>query len=178
MLAKIENGVVVAYPYPEHQLREDHPNTSFPADLAEFDPAPFGAARVASIAPPPVGAGEVAVEGTPEWSGSEWVQTWTVAPQIAPVPTSISDRQFFQQLAIEGKITQDEALAAVATGTIPAAMEALVQQLPAESQFAARMLLSGATQFERAHPLTATLGQMYGMDSAALDLFWRDGATL
>lgn len=96
----------------------------------------------------------------------------------AEVPASVSDRQFFQQLAVAGHITEAEALAAVATGTIPAAMEALVQQLPAESQFAARMLLSGATSFERAHPLTATLGAMYGMDSAALDTFWRDGALL
>jgi len=94
------------------------------------------------------------------------------------VPASISDRQFYQQLAVNGNITQAEALAAVTTGTIPAAMAALVQQLPSGNQFAAKMLLSGATVFERAHPLTSTLGQMYGMDAAALDLFWQQAAML
>lgn len=178
MFAKIENGTVAAYPYPDWALRADHPNTSFPADLAAFDPTPFGAAVVVAVDPPATGPDERAVEGEPVLIGGEWRQTWTIEAYSPPVPASISDRQFFQQLALAGHITEAEAIAAVATGTIPAAMEELVQQLPAGSQFAARMLLSGATSFERAHPLTATLGAMYGMDGAALDQFWRDGALL
>jgi hypothetical protein len=178
MFARIENGQVVAYPYTEGQLRADHPQTSFPGDLAAADLTDFGVVAVTPTARPAHGANERAVEGVPILSGEAWVQTWAVEAYVPPVPPVISDRQFFQQLAIEGRVTETEALAAVATGTIPADMEALVQQLPAGSQFGARMLLSGATQFERAHPLTGTLGQMYGMDEAELDQFWRDGSAL
>lgn len=78
-----------------------------------------------------------------------------------PAYITISDRQFFQALALNDLITQDEAEAAVATGTIPAAMAALVEQLPAEQQFGARMLLKGATAFRSDHPLTDALAALY-----------------
>jgi hypothetical protein len=79
-----------------------------------------------------------------------------VAPP-APVPETISDRQFFQQLAIEGDITQDEALAAVQTGAIPAKLESVIAELPASDQFNAKMLLAGATTFNFSNPLTMAL---------------------
>lgn len=137
------------------------------ANIALAD-ADFASAKGWIAAPDEVGLGWA-------WNGSSFTAP---PPNPAPIPASISDRQFFQQLAVEGKITEAEAIAAVATGTIPAAMDALIQQLPAEDQFAARMLLSGATSFERAHPMTATLGQMYGMDSAALNTFWQRATML
>lgn len=88
------------------------------------------------------------------------------------VPASISDRQFFQQLAVVGVITQDEALAAVKTGTIPVAMQALVAGLPADQQFGAEMLLSGATIFYRNHPLTISFGNAYGWTPSQIDDFF------
>jgi hypothetical protein len=98
------------------------------------------------------------------------------ALQAAPV--SVSDRQFFQALAQAGSITPDEALAAVMTGTLPARIEAAVKSLPAEQQFAARMLLSGATTFERGHPMVAQLGAALDYDDVALDALWRAAAAL
>jgi len=96
----------------------------------------------------------------------------------APIPQTISDRQFFQQLAIQGVITQDEALAAVQTGTVPAALAALVAKLPADQQFAANMMLSGATSFERTHPLTIAIGTAYGFTDAQMDALWTAAAAL
>jgi len=96
----------------------------------------------------------------------------------APAPDIISDRQFFQQLAIIGVISQQEALAAVATGAIPAAMAALVEQLPDEQQFPTRMLISGATVFERSHPVAALIGGLYGWTSPQVDALWRDASAL
>ena len=57
------------------------------------------------------------------------------------VPGVISDRQFFQALALPPYevITQEEALAAVRTGAIPTAMQAMSDALPAEAQFSATM---------------------------------------
>lgn len=100
-------------------------------------------------------------------------------PEIAmPAPSEISDRQFFQQCAILGLIDEDEALAAVSTGTMPAAMADFVETLPAEEQFAARMTIQGATAFHRDHPLVPAFGAAWQMDDAALDALWRAASEL
>ncbi|KAA0689866.1 hypothetical protein DTW90_30710 [Neorhizobium sp. P12A] len=101
-------------------------------------------------------------------------------PNLLPPPElpSITDRQFFQQLAAQSLITQTEAIAAVATGTIPAAMQALVNQLPADQQFDAQMKISGAREFLRSDPLVAAFGQMEGMTSADIDALWVAAAAL
>ncbi len=94
-------------------------------------------------------------------------------PPPPPVPASISDRQFFQGLALNGVITQDEALAAVKTGDLPALIAAYVAELPDAEKFSAEILLSGATVFERAHPFTSRFGVAMGWTEAQLDEFWR-----
>ncbi len=104
-----------------------------------------------------------------------------LAAQLAALqaaPSAISDRQFFQALAQAGAITPDEALAAVMTGRLPAAIEAAVSSLPEDQQFAARMLLSGATTFERGHPMVTQLGAALGYDDAALDVLWKSASAL
>lgn len=99
-------------------------------------------------------------------------------PAVDPVPPVISDRQFFQQLAMAGLITEAEALAAVQTGTLPAAILTYIDRLPVEQRFPAKMLLTGATQFERANPLVDAFGAMYGMDKEQIDDLWRVAAAL
>ena len=100
-------------------------------------------------------------------------------PPIIPI-APVSDRQFAQVLAIDGKITQDEALAWAARGDLPDALENAIAQLPEAGgqRFAARMLLSAATSYDRAHPLVGMLGGLLGYDTAALDDLWRRGAAL
>ena len=95
------------------------------------------------------------------------------------VPTSISDRQFAQVLAMDGLITEDDALAWVKVGTVPAQLQGLVDAIPDEdTKFAANMLLGGATEFNRNHPMVAQLGAGLQMTSAQIDDIWRVGATL
>lgn len=105
-----------------------------------------------------------------------------VAPSLSEVPVVvpevISDRQFFQQLATLGLCTQAEALAAVQVGSLPAQMEALLSQLPSEQQFPARMLLTGATEFKRNHPVVATFAAASGWSDAQTDQFWIDASQL
>jgi hypothetical protein len=98
--------------------------------------------------------------------------------QRVVVPQQISDRQFFQQLAVQGIIGQADALAAVKTGAMPADLQALINQLPADQQFAATMLISGATVFERNHPLTVGIGTAYGWSSAQIDALFIAAAAL
>jgi hypothetical protein len=106
-------------------------------------------------------------------------RVWTLidAPP-APVPEEISNRQFAQQLAIDGTITEAEALAWAARGDLPAAMEAAVLLLPIEQQFAARMLLASAKTYQRSHWLVPVLGALLDYDSPALDAVWRAAALL
>lgn len=105
------------------------------------------------------------------------IAAWDAAR--APRPGTISDRQFFQGLALQSFITEAEALEAVKTGVLPAALETIVAGIadPA-AQFAARMILSGATMFERDHPMVATIGAAQGMTDAQIDDFWKFCATL
>ncbi|CAN7330709.1 hypothetical protein [Neorhizobium tomejilense] len=98
--------------------------------------------------------------------------------EIVVVAPDISDRQFFQQLAVEGYISESEALAAVSVGALPAAVEAIVGALTPEDQFSARMLLSGATRFERAHPLVEVFAAAIGMTTQQLDAFWAAASEL
>jgi hypothetical protein len=93
------------------------------------------------------------------------------APEIA-VPRSISDRQFFQQLAVMGLIGPTEALAAVKTGELPGVLQALVDQMDEDARFATEMILSGATQFERSHPLVGQLAAAVGWPPEQIDQFW------
>lgn len=104
-----------------------------------------------------------------------------VAPFVPPqpvVPAEISDRQFFQQLALSTIITQQEALDAVRTGAIPAPLLPFLDALPANDRFAAEMLLSGATTFYRNHPLTVAVGAAQGMTPTQIDQFFIAAAQL
>lgn len=95
------------------------------------------------------------------------------------VPERISDRQFFQQAAILGIITQAEALAAVQTGTIPPVLQSIVDGIQdASEKFAATLLLAGATVFERNHPFTNAVGVALGWSSQQIDQFFIDAALL
>lgn len=96
----------------------------------------------------------------------------------AGVPQTISDRQFFQALAAEGIISQEEALSAVRVGEIPPALQTLIAGLPENQQFAATMIISGATVFDRGHPLTAQIGAAYDWTDAQIDAFFRAAAVL
>lgn len=108
----------------------------------------------------------------------EFVDETAVVDPVADVvvPEAISDRQFYQMLALTEKpdgsgtwITQSEALAAVNTGVLPAAIDAFVSSLPNDTQFVARMNLAGST-YLFSHPMTQQLAIATGIDIAA---FWR-----
>jgi hypothetical protein len=89
------------------------------------------------------------------------------------VPEVISDRQFFQQLALDNFITHQEALDAVQTGAIPSVMEGFVNSIQDPvTQFNVRMVLSGATEFQRNHPLVDAISGYIGFDSDWIDQFF------
>jgi hypothetical protein len=117
----------------------------------------------------------------------EWAAliAWNVDNPVADVPAApdlvpavISDRQFYQQLAVMGLITQSEALAAVKVGTVPATLQGFIDALPSDQQFAAEMHVAGAVAFRRDHPLTAALAAVMGWTSDQVDQLWIAAAQL
>ncbi|WP_158876903.1 hypothetical protein [Antarcticirhabdus aurantiaca] len=109
---------------------------------------------------------------------AEWAE-YQERQNAPPAPTAplgpISDRQFFQALALApySIITPQEALDAVKTGEIPQVMQAVIDQLPADRQFAATMLIAGGTEFVRDNDLVSVFGASQGMNAAQIDDFWR-----
>jgi hypothetical protein len=111
-----------------------------------------------------------------KWLSDGGVPDPYVAPP-PPVPASISDRQFFQQLAVQGIITQDDAIASNAA-VIPPPLLSIISGMPADQQFGAKMLVGGATVFERNHPMTIAIGTAYGWTSEQVDDFFRAASLL
>jgi hypothetical protein len=100
-------------------------------------------------------------------------------PPPPTVPSEISDRQFFQQLAAQGVITKAEALAAVRTGDLPASMLAMISSIESgDERFAAEIILSGATQFRRDHALVGFFASAMGWTSEQVDDLFRAAARL
>ena len=139
----------------------------------EYDQAPTNP-------PPGFGAGTVAIQNdiadqTWTYDGTTFHAPVIVAPVIVPI--SITDRQFFQQLAVQSIITEADALAANAA-VIPPALLTLIDAMPTDQQFSAKMIVSGATTFYRNDPLTISIGAAYGMSSAQIDAFFTAASKL
>lgn len=114
----------------------------------------------------------------PVWAGSAAHLSYRPDIAVEPDPEDISDRQFAQQLAILGTITETEAIGWAARGDLPAALEAAVSMLPFGEHFSAHMLLSSATSYRFSHPLAAALGAMLGFDESARRQLWQAAALL
>ena len=96
---------------------------------------------------------------------------------VEKVPRSISDRQFFQQLAIDGVISEDDALASN-SGVIPPQMLAIIESMSADQKFSAKMVVSGATVYERNNAMTIAIGAAYGLTSEQIDDLFRAAVKL
>jgi len=96
-----------------------------------------------------------------------------IEPYVEPAPPvpTISRRQFFQQAAIAGIISETEALAAVTTGALPSSILAFISTLPAGQQFGAKMLFS-VSEFVRSSPMANAFGQTLGMTPEQIDAFF------
>ena len=96
-------------------------------------------------------------------------------PPYEPVPPSISRRQFFTELALQGVCSPEEAETAMVGGELPDAFASVLALLPEEERFLARMLLKGAAAFERTHPMVAVfaMAQNPPWPDALVDEFFR-----
>lgn len=96
----------------------------------------------------------------------------------APVPASITRRQLLLQLALSEMISSAEALAAAQTGAVPAAVQAVFDQLAPADKLAAEITWATMSVAERGHPLVAALAAAQAMTDADIDDFFRAAAQL
>jgi hypothetical protein len=99
-------------------------------------------------------------------------------PEPPPVPASITRRQMLLQLALSEMITGQEALAAAQTGAVPAAVQAVFDQLEPADKLAAEITWATMSEADRGHPLVAALAATQAMTEADIDDFFRAAALL
>lgn len=106
----------------------------------------------------------------------------TIAAYVAPparVPSAVTRRQMLIALAQAGLITTAEAIAAAQSGTPPAVVQSVIDTLPTDAaKTAAKITWAAMSVAERDNPLVAALAAAVGMDSAAIDAFFINAATL
>ena len=91
-------------------------------------------------------------------------------PRAAIPP--LTRRQVFIALHRLGLITAAEAVAAAATGTVPAALEPLFAALPEPDQTDARVTFAAFQMAYRLDPMTAMIAAAAGMTEAQIDAIW------
>ena len=82
------DGSVKRYPCAISDLRQEHPDTSFPPELTDAEAADFRLYPVQPTAPPPIGH-EFDLQRNAALVNGQWVETWEVTP--AP-PDVIAER--------------------------------------------------------------------------------------
>lgn len=97
---------------------------------------------------------------------------------VVETPDEISRRQFFQELANREMITRPEALDAVTLGSLPVAIETILQGIADEDvRWSVRMSFTAQT-FKRSNWAVGFFGTMQNMSPADIDELWRAAAKL
>lgn len=91
-------------------------------------------------------------------------------PRAAIPP--LTRRQVFIALHRLGLITAAEAVAAAATGTVPAALEPVFAALPEPDQTDARVTFAAFQMAYRLDPMTAMIAAAAGMTEEQIDAIW------
>ncbi|MCA3371460.1 MAG: hypothetical protein INF89_18370 [Roseomonas sp.] len=79
---------------------------------------------------------------------------------VSPAPSApiiLTSRQLFAALALTGFVTEAEALAAGRAGVVPAAIDAVFAELPAQDAFLARLTWATMREVPRDHPLISAM---------------------
>lgn len=169
MHAKVADGQLAAYPYTVGMLRQDNPNTLFPAAYDLDDAAEYGVVRVEMTSRPAVETTQRVMEGPPELVGQTWVQTWIVTDKSTA------------ELAAE--LEQWRASASVTPLQIRRALLAQglldeVQAFVEASDLETRMAWEYAVQIDRSNALIAAAADAIGATAEDVDGLFRLAATL
>lgn len=121
----------------------------------------------------------------PEASARPDITAFT--PPVVPEPgpddiraaiPPLTRRQVFIALHRLGLITAAEAVAAAATGAVPAVLEPMFAALPEPGQTDARVTFAAFQMAYRLDPLTAMVAAVAGMTEDQIDAIWTDFAEI
>jgi hypothetical protein len=99
-------------------------------------------------------------------------------PSKPPVPENVSDRQFYQQLAVMGEISEQEALNAVSTGQLPGRFNSFVNGKPQGQQWGMKMKLQGANALQRHDQLIQDMANSFGWSKDHVDQIFIEAAKI
>jgi hypothetical protein len=118
-----------------------------------------------------------AAEANVSYSGYTLID-WMMSPEEAPI-LPVTRRQFYQQCAVEGWTTQDSALAAIQSNTIPPEIESVINSMTdPNQQFQAKMAICGALQYDRYDPLLIEIANALGKTSEEVDNLFRNAINI
>lgn len=164
-----QEGIIEKWPYSLDDLRSDHPNTSFPADMPDSLLESFGIYNITpTIWPMYDSATHKRIEAAPIFLDGLWIQQWTIigltqAEIAASLPKTIKMRQVRIALHRAGLLTQ--AIEAIAAMTGDAGLEARI-----EWEF--------ADEVNRDSPLVQGISSQLGISDEMLDELFKTAASL
>lgn len=103
--AKIVDGSVQAYPFNFAQLRQEHPQVSFPSEPAFDLLTEFGVYPVTTVARPSSTVTQDPVEQTPQFINGKWTQVWAMV-DVDPETAAARAQDAADQLA-SGQVKLD-----------------------------------------------------------------------
>lgn len=120
--------------------------------------------------------------GHPLWASASarpGIVPFVAVPDPEPLPEDpraailpLTRRQLFIALHRLGLITAEEAVAAAATGAVPAALEPTFAALPEPEQTDARVTFAAFQMAYRLDPMTAMIAAAAGMTDEQIDAIW------
>lgn len=97
---------------------------------------------------------------------------------VAPIPVTVSRRQFYEELAVELQITEAEALAVMQNNTLPADFQTYVDGLSAANAFKAKMYFLGEPYPARSSTWIEGVRIPLGMSANLMNELFKSAAVL
>ncbi|SEB54107.1 hypothetical protein SAMN05443249_0402 [Beijerinckia sp. 28-YEA-48] len=101
-----------------------------------------------------------------------------LADDPRPLPLSVTVRQFAQASAMLGHITQTEALNWATRRSLPAQMEDMLDSVPEQYRWDARMLVEGASTYEPSNDFMSMFAIVANISEDQQFAIWRTAAAL
>lgn len=111
MYIKIKDNQIEKYPYSIDQLKQENPDTSFPANITDLTLNAFDVHKVHTTPQPQIDYTKKLTEVTPILEDGKWVQAWSV--------TDVSEEEIAQQQADIINITKQQRANAYRTESDP-----------------------------------------------------------
>ena len=172
--AKIENDVVITYPYSFTALREDNPNVSFPRNMSEEQYAEWGVLPVSVEETPTVDSRlQKVIAAEPVLVDGAWTQGWTITDLDAE-----DAEENFSNYRKQLTCTMRQARLALLQQNKLADIDNVIAALPDGERKAAEIQWEYGSTVERLSPLVVSLISALGLTDETMDDLFELAKTL